>query len=342
MAGNIQLHLTLQPYQYFMQIGCGNFFRPEHDVCPKCLFQGIYTVAVIEITSSSGCIKYYTHILSHNENIADLNLQSFTRKCIYGIKDSELRKWKGKVVFLKHLAQDEDEAISWKQAIILYMSFEASLLGIRLQIVNKLTTIGSKFWSAFSALAADRDISFFRVDRFKPTAASTKYELVDSEPVLTADDFTKTVYRIKVDELTYIGQLSIRGSTGRTDVRYAVLSAVRANSSAQKLINRHHLKCLPIEELPVDTVAVVTDNKSSVFQPETLFMLAYLIHYQFFECHEQTLVNVNLSTCLLSSSWFEELQIIILKLFKKTIGMKGEKELVFENSMLAQIGVKRG
>lgn len=248
------------------------------------------------------------------------------------------------ILFSKCLPDDEDLACSWAQALIMYLNLEASIFGIRLPLINKQVIIGSKFWEVFQEVCAKGNIFFSRQLLLAGKHEISGYALLKNEEFkLEETNYTKTVYKVQVDELIYVGESSIRSAGGR-DSKFAIISALRGQKykTIQALIDRQNEKGLSFNEIPVDVIAVTTAAKTSSFYVETIAFLSYMTAIQFLMKTDMVLVNKMQSTCFLKPSWFEELQIVTFKLFGETVEIKGRELMAFENTFLHKFGLKEG
>lgn len=261
----------------------------------------------------------------------------------YCVTDEDKKYFKGErqILFVKHIhSNDDDEAYSWKQALIMVLHLEANLFHVRLPLLNKQTRLGAKFWEAFTELCGDRGISFTVSEDFTPKDEIHGFQVVKKKcPTFTNEDFTKTVYKVQVDELIYIGEQTITAYSGRSS-NYAIQSAISKDKTLKCLIDRHNAKGSTLDELPVDTVAYATAVTTSAKYMESLIMIAFLIENQFFKNKERVMVNKDQSTCFMKLEWLQDLQLVLWEMFGKTFDMHGNESLLFENTFLCKFGLQ--
>jgi len=291
---------------------------------------------------TEGISKFLVFKLEYRDG---MDIQKLIYRYIHSCSHLERPYVNGKheVIVIKYLhTNDDDEAYSWKQAYIMYLNLEASIFRVKLPIINKQTQIGTKFWEAFTEICEEHGIRFTIANSFSSEHEIAGYNIVENEPLkLDKNDFRKTVYKVQVDELIYIGEATIRASSGR-DSHFALRSTLGQRKKLQCLIDRHHAKGLAFEDLPVTTIAFATSVNTPALYMESLVMLAFMLENQFLNHINCTLVNKNQSTCFMRWDWLNELQLILWKLFKKTFEMHGKENLLYEHTLLHKAGMKRG
>lgn len=268
--------------------------------CSKCFYHRIYSACLYYLPNTK---QYWTRYFNHlDTRFATFDIDK-KRGDINDPGKSE------RVLLHKHECPTVEEASVWTSGYFLYTKIDASLKGTTVSFLNAAIPFRWGAWKVVNHLALARDFRIVPTTEKLGTPPSNYVLYFDSKQNATpgSQEFQDVVYKVKVDELTYIGQTAVVGTR-----RKRKIADHDENEKTSIAIIFQRLKEKAIDPISLESystiIGEITDIKTSGCMVESMALLTYCAKWDLLRSYDNKIVNKLLSFTLLPTQWFEEIQ----------------------------------
>lgn len=238
--------------------------------------------------------------------------------------------------------ETKEEANAWGSGLFLFTCIDGRLRGRKVAFINRNVRFGRGAWKAVNWLARKRHFQVVPVNgpRGSPSEDYALY-FQNQDVGKDSQDHQSIVYKIKVDELVYIGEQSV----------YATKRAPFPRGHFSKNMEEDQTKCSLLEQRLIDkgldpttelldyvTIGECLKASTSQFLPEAVAMLTYCAKWDILRNYDDKIINMILPYTSLPATWFDEIQYYLYELTGgRTIeivteeGFKADAELFGDN-----------